>query len=42
MQKYLEDLAQKRDDVVAEQASVNEVANSILSHHLDAFNELAK
>ena len=42
MQKYLENLAQEQEDVVAEQASVDEVANSILSCHLDAFKELAK
>lgn len=42
MQKYLENLAQEQEDVVAEQASVDEVANSILSRHLDAFKELAK
>ena len=28
--------------VVAAQASVDDVANAILSRHLDAFNELAK
>lgn len=42
MQKYLENLAQEQEDVVAEQTSVDEVANSILSCHLDAFKELAK
>lgn len=42
MQNYLENLAQEQEDVVAEQASVDEIANSILSCHLDAFKQLAK
>ncbi|MEX2785629.1 type II toxin-antitoxin system Phd/YefM family antitoxin [Streptococcus sp. H49] len=33
---------EKAESVVADQASVDEVANSILSRHLDAFKELAK
>lgn len=37
MQRYLENLAQEQEDVVVEQASVDEVANSILSCPLDAF-----
>lgn len=35
-------LLQEKNAVVADQASVDEVANSILSRHLDAFKELAK
>ncbi|MBJ6746368.1 type II toxin-antitoxin system Phd/YefM family antitoxin [Streptococcus sp. 121] len=35
-------LVQEEEAVVADQASVDEVANSILSRHLDAFKELAK
>ena len=31
-----------QETVVADQASVDDVANAILSRHLDAFNELAK
>lgn len=33
---------EKVESVIADQASVDEVANSILSRHLDAFKELAK
>ena len=42
MQKYLENLAQEQEDIVSKQASVDEVANSILSCHLEAFKELVK
>ena len=33
---------EKEESVVSDQASVDEVATSILSRHLDAFKELAK
>ena len=33
---------EQEETVVADQASVDDVANAILSRHLDAFNELAK
>ncbi|HFI0332539.1 TPA: type II toxin-antitoxin system Phd/YefM family antitoxin [Streptococcus suis] len=33
---------EKAESVVTDQASVDEVANSILLRHLDAFKELAK
>lgn len=37
-----EEQEEQEETVVADQASVDDVANAILSRHLDAFNELAK
>lgn len=37
-----EEQEEQEETVVADQASVDDVANAILSRHLDAFKELAK
>ena len=39
---HTHDLEEQSEAVVADQASVDEVASSILSRHLEAFKELAK